>query len=782
MNLKILKNDFKRNRAGNTALLLFIALAAGLVAAAAIVIVQLVSSITGMYETAKPPHFLYMHKGELNQTEIDQFNENYEGVTSWQTVGMINLFGEELVIEGEESFDLSDCILDISMVKQNVQYDLLLDNRRNTIELKPGEIAMPVILLDSYNINLGDRVIMTSNGIKKDFVVTEFVHDAQMNSTMCSSTRILISDQDFEELFGKAGEVEYIIETYFTDTALAADYQTAYENAGLPQNGQGITYTILFLLSALTDIMMALIFILVSVLLIFIALMCMKFTVMASMEEEIGEIGTMKAIGMSYKDIRYMYLGKINILVFAGIILGYILANIFANTVTAHISETFGRAPVTVLTVFIPLAASAVVFLLANLYCRWIIRKLKKITVVDALVTGKGFGRGERVKDGLHRAEKTEINLLLSMRQTIRNFRAFSIIFLVMCIVSAIMIIPVNLVHTMEDRKFASYMGSPVSDIIIEVETGEQSESRYETIVPVLRQDADIDNYQELRRVRLATQNADRETMNLHIDTGSQSGQGLKYLSGRAPANDGEIALSRLNADAAAKSTGDTITVTTGEKDYTFTISGIYQDATGGGYSAKAIYSFAGVDAESFSFTINLISGVNAEEKAAKWSAELGGGYTIKPMEEFINQTLGGVVRQLNVAVKAVILIGFILTALIVVMFMKLRLSRDVSQIAAMKAIGFSSRDIKKQYLYKICFTALIGISAGTILAGLIGDNIVSAAFGMLNLGISNVAFIINPWMTYIILPVFLLFLTAGMTWMSAGQIRKYNIVSLINE
>ncbi|MFX7844738.1 hypothetical protein ABTK14_21050, partial [Acinetobacter baumannii] len=79
-----------------------------------------------------------------------------------------------------------------------------------------------------------------------------------MNSTLCSSTRFLISEEDFEELFGEAGETEYLIEAYFEDSAMATDYQTAYEQSekNLPKDGQAITYTLIFLLSAMTDIMM----------------------------------------------------------------------------------------------------------------------------------------------------------------------------------------------------------------------------------------------------------------------------------------------------------------------------------------------------------------------------------------------------------------------------------------------------------------------------------------------------------------------------------------------
>lgn len=782
MYLKMLKNDFKRNRAGNMALLLFMVLATGLVAAATIVVTQLIISMTGMYQTAKPPHFLQMHKGEINQEAIDEFNSSYDGVTDWQTVAMINVYGDDLTIYGKGTFDLSDCRLDISLIKQNQEYDLLLDKDRNIIHMKKGEIGIPVILLDSYDINLGDTVLLKGNGITREFIVTSFVHDAQMNSTLCSSTRMLISDGDFEELFGKVGEKEYLIETYFTDSAMASDYQTAYEKSGLPKDGQAITYTMIFLLSALTDIMMALVFILVSVLLVLVALLCMKYTVMAAMEEEIGEIGTMKAIGMSYQDIRDLYLGKIKILVAAGIVLGYVLANICAKLFTGHVSGTFGNQPASILTIGIPIVSCGIVYFITNHSCKKILKKLKNVSVVNALVTGKGFGKKERVRDGLYRSKRISLNLLLSVRETFHNFNAFLIVFVVMCIVSGIMIVPVNILHTMESKEFISYMGSSIDDLLIELETGEILENRYESMKSILYSDTDIETYQELRRVRVATMNAEEEELNLYVDCGNHAGEGLKYLNGKAPSVETEIALSKLNADAVGKSAGDKIIVRWNDYKKEFTVSGVYQDVTSGGYTAKTLYSFAEGDAIKYTFTIGLKDGTDAKEKASLWSDKMGGGYTIEPMEEFINQTLGGVSRQVKAATIAVVVIGFLLTALIVLLYMKLRLAKDISQIAAMKAIGFTDKDVRKQYLYKISFVSIAGIAAGTLISNILGDDIASMAFRMMGLGISKITFIINPWTVFLLLPVALFAVTVGMTALSSGQIKEYHIISLINE
>ena len=63
---------------------------------------------------------------------VEEFNKIYPGIEHWQTVPMIDVYGEKLTVIPAErgsgkSYTLSDCRLDISLVKQNKTYDLLLD-------------------------------------------------------------------------------------------------------------------------------------------------------------------------------------------------------------------------------------------------------------------------------------------------------------------------------------------------------------------------------------------------------------------------------------------------------------------------------------------------------------------------------------------------------------------------------------------------------------------------------------------------------------------------------
>lgn len=243
MNWLIIKNDFKRNKVINLALLLFIIFSASLAVLSVIVAMQTFTSISALYEKAQPPHFLQMHKGEINEEEINQFMSNYEAVTYWQTVTMINIHGENLTVKGnEEAYNLSDSRLGIGFVKQNESKDLLLNNKHEKVILNKGEIGIPVLLKEIYDMKIGDDVILNYNNNQEKFIIKEFILDSQMNSPMVSSTRILLSNEDFDILKDKAGENEYLVEAYFSNPKDAKDFQTSYENQGLPQSGQAVTY------------------------------------------------------------------------------------------------------------------------------------------------------------------------------------------------------------------------------------------------------------------------------------------------------------------------------------------------------------------------------------------------------------------------------------------------------------------------------------------------------------------------------------------------------------
>ena len=790
IHIKLLMNDFRKRAWKNIVLFVFMCLSVTIAVSVVLMLSQLFSSITSMYQTAKPPHFLQMHMGAIEQADIDEFNESFEGVTYWQTAPMIDLYGDDITVIGNaSSYTLSDCRLDISFVKQNNGYDVLLDEKRMPLNLKAGEIGVPMIILDQYNILLGDKIIISSNGTRKQFTVAAYVYDGMMNSTICSSTRFLISDADFDSLLGNIGETEYLIETYFTDSSLASAYQTAYEQSDkeLPKNGQAITYTIIFLLSALTDILTAMVFVLTGTMLILVVVICLRYVILAELEDDVVEIGTMKSIGIPDEGIEELYLAKIRILMSVAGVVGFVLALLFLPGFTGHISRFFGAQPLDFQSLLWAIVSVVLIYCVILLFAKKVLRQIKTKTIVVLLVLNDGFSKKVKVKTGLYKSRRLSTNALIGLQEVRKGY---GIIFVLMLIITMLVMVPIRSLQAMQARDFATYMGSPICDLLVEVTQGESLEERNAELLDLLCEEVEmgyVQNVDILRRVRLQALSNTEELIGVHVDTGLSAGKGIVYLNGSKPSDAKQIALSFLLANELGKEMGDMLDIITDDQTYRLEICGIYQDVTSGGKTAKTIYDFPGESSEKYTYQLELsadgtsASDTSVDEFADHLKSKLGSGYSIKSMDGFLEQTLGGVTIRLSQAVYLVIMIGFVITIFIVLLFMELRLARTMRALAEKIAMGIPVKAICIQELYPMLFTGGTGVILGVILTELIGEKVVSALFSLLGLGITSFSFSAMT-ISCTFVPVSLLFILVIINLSVCMKIKKIDISGYFNQ
>ncbi|WP_315114155.1 ABC transporter permease [Clostridium intestinale] len=784
MRWSIIKNDFLKNKAINLALLFFIIFSSMLAVMSVLMAVQTFTSISDLYKVAAPPHFLQMHKGEIDKEKINKFMSENKQVTYSQIVNMLTVYGENINIVGNSyNYNLSDCRLDISLIKQNRNRDLLLDTNHKKVVLKDGEVGVPMLLKEQYHMEIGDHLILNINNTKKEFVIKEFILDSMMNSSMASSTRILISDTDFDALSNGSLKNEYLIEAYFDNSNDVETFKTLYQDAELPQNGQLVTYSIIFLMSALTDIVTVFILFVVSILLILVAFICIRFTIMTALEEEINEIGTMKAIGLNFRDIRGIYFNKYKVLSLLGVVLGYVIALTSSSLFTGHISSTFGNMKLHPLSLILGLVANFIVFILINHYCKKNLKKIRNITVIDALANRNVFDKKKKsTRDGLYKSKKLSVNWLMGIREVLYGFKSWLIILSVLSISIVMIMVPVNLLKTFESPEFITYMGSSQEDILIEIENGDKLEAKYSDVKKVLTNDHSINDYYEYKTIRVKVLNSDNVYTNMDIDSGDNAGNGLKYLTGKAPEGKSEIAISYINSNEIKKIVGDTITILYDGKEHTFNISGVYQDVTSGGNTSKSKYKFPTLPSNKYSFSVNLKDKTDVKNKSDEWGEILVEGVNVDSMDEFISQTLGGVSKQLKTIVIVIIIIGSSLVMLITIMFLKLRLAKDFSEISILKAIGFSEKDIKKQYMIKVGGVSILGIILGILLTNLIGESLVNAALSISGIGIKNINLITNSLIEYIVFPIVLIVLILIVILAVMRKTKKFEITSIVKE
>ena len=88
------------------------------------------------------------------------------------------------------------------------------------------------------------------------------------------------------------------------------------------------------------------------------------------------------------------------------------------------------------------------------------------------------------------------------------------------------------------------------------------------------------------RNYKMATSSGTWETV--LIDIGDHEAFPMRYISGRGPASDDEVSLSYSQARAVGAEEGSTVTVQTAQGNRDLTVTGVYQDITNNGKTAKA--------------------------------------------------------------------------------------------------------------------------------------------------------------------------------------------------
>ena len=336
-------------------------------------------------------------------------------------------------------------------------------------------------------------------------------------------------------------------------------------------------------------------------------------------------------------------------------------------------------------------------------------------------------------------------------------------------------------------------MGSTPSDVLLEVENGASLDDVWGEVQGLLTQETGILRTRTSRRVAMTARVPGLEPMTLHIDCGAEEGQGLPYLSGTAPQAPGELALSWLNARELGLTVGDTLVL--GESDSsesreasagpggtaatTHKIVGIYQDVTSGGFTAKSAVDFPAEPTEKYRLQVDLNDPAQAQAFSDRWRAALGAGISIDPMAAFARQTLGGVTRQLRTGVLAANGLAVGLMLLITALFFRLRLARDMREIAISRAIGFTARDIRRQYLLKAGYAALLGMTLGLLLADLCGETLVNAALQLTGLGLARITFLPAAIGPVALAPCLLVAACLCAAWLALNRLKPFHMASL---
>ncbi len=777
---RMLRKDFFRKKLITIVVFAFIFLSALLVASGTNLMIELGNSLNALFATANTPHFVQMHAGPLDQAEIDSWAAANELVKDQQTVEMITMDGSNLYL-GESQNPEENSIMDISFVIQNEGFDFLLDLDNNIIQLSPGEIAVPVYYSQQRNLAIGDEVRVNTGAGEMIFAITAINRDSQMNPAIVHSKRFLIHEQDYANLRETIDETEYLIEFLLVDDSQISTFVSAYQASDLPKTGPAVDQGLFKTINALSDGLVAGVVILMSLLLIVIAILSLRFTLLATIEEDTKEIGVMKAIGIARSDIKRTYLAKYVVMGAAAALLGYLTSLLLNQVLSANVLLYIGSASKSVLQTALPLVAASSIFLIVTLSCVVILRRFNRISAVEALRSGSV---GESMRNipmlNLQRGRALNINPYLGVRDVLQRFRLYGLLAFVFFFCAVIIIIPIHFLTTIQSPTFISYMGIGQSDIRIDLHLSEDVADRFDSTVATLTDDPDVAKLSPLVTSQFKAIQSDGTLETLSIETGDFSLFPLDYVQGTAPQKENEIALSYLNAGEMEKQIGDSVTLVVEGQEREMFVSGIYQDITNGGRTAKAALPHNPQTVLWYTVNLNLASDANIEEKVLEYS-QLFAPARVTDMASYVSQTMGNTVQQLKTVTMVTVVVGLAVSVLITSLFMMMLITKDTSQIAIMRSLGFSLRNIRTQYLTRALVLLVFGIMLGTLFSNTLGQQLVSAVLSLQ--GASSIKFVIDPLQAYVMYPLLLMFTVAVTTILSTRTgIKETNIAEMIME
>jgi len=314
-------------------------------------------------------------------------------------------------------------------------------------------------------------------------------------------------------------------------------------------------------------------------------------------------------------------------------------------------------------------------------------------------------------------------------------------------------LVPQNMKSTIEAPEFVTYMGIGESHIRIDIrQTGNVRKIAGE-VTEDIGHDNRVRDYVLMETGSYRTILRNGSSYDLMIENGDHSRFPVRYTEGRYPENDREIALSVLNAEEMGVKQGDTIIVCREMKNGTkeekaCSVCGIYSDITNGGKTAKACMRDPD-DATPVMWSIIYLS-LADEHLAGEWTKEYQDRYSsfengvkVTLIEDYLKGTYGQTIRNISKAAAVSAVMACFVLFVVILLLVRLVLWRERKDSSLRKALGFTSSDIRMDYLKKTLTYILPGIVLG-VFAGIVpGQRL--AAMLLRSMGAYSFRFIIDP-------------------------------------
>lgn len=315
----IIKNDLKRKKTMNVILFLFIILATMFVASGINNVVTVMNGTDYYLDKAGVGDYVIITMGDNAVCALDDMLETEKAVKNYSIEQVVFGTQDDITTETGEETECKNTTIYQSIEGSKITF-FNAENEPIT-NIEPGHIYVSGNFMDVNGFEVGDIINFEHSGVELKFILAGMAKDALLGSDFMGNTRFIMNNADMQKLLENEtifkhyrGEICYINtdDAPAIKSAMSDVYNVAFD-------GSRSTIKTAYVM----DMIIAFIVLILSICLIIVSFVVLKFSITFTISEEFREIGVMKAIGLSNGKIRSMYIVKYLMMAIAGAIIGF---------------------------------------------------------------------------------------------------------------------------------------------------------------------------------------------------------------------------------------------------------------------------------------------------------------------------------------------------------------------------------------------------------------------------------------------------------------------------
>ena len=763
MFFRILKKDLKRKKVMNAILLSFV-----------------MNGTDSYLDKAGIGDYVIISMGADSKATMDEILHEMDSIRDYRIEPVV--FGEKSNLTGMDG--------EVLEAKNSAIYQSIEDSRlkffdkenKQITEIKPGHAYATGDFMEKNHLQTGDKIRITHNSISFTVTLDGMAKDALLGSSMMGNSRFLFNKEEIEKLLsdetiynGYQGQISYI---ELKDETGVSEIASAISQApGIMFSGARSLIKMCYVM----DMIVAFTMLILSICLIIVSFVVLKFSITFTISEEFREIGVMKAIGISNFKIRSLYLTKYLMLAVVGAIVGFFMSIPFSNLLLRSVS---GNMVLEADNHFLLSVLGAILVVIVILLFAFRCTKLvKKSSPIDAIRSGQ---TGERYKKkSPFRLVKSHgsTGFFMAVNDVFSAPRRYMTIIITFFLCTLFVLVFVNTSSTMRSDTFITTFGTR-SDLYYTDLTESMScmnpDGRKQIEEYFAETEALLKKNGMPAKLCVETQYKNKIRFN-GKDYSISCQQGIhtkasdyEYTEGVVPQNKNEIAITPTVSKLTGAKLGDTITIDFGKETLDCVVVAYFQSMNQLGEVIR-LHEDAPTD---FTYIANVMSyQIDFDDHPSTKEIEvrkdkikkLFDNEKVMNATEYCDDCMGAASTMESVQY---LLLGITLIVVILVCILMERsfLADEKSQIAVLKAMGFSNKRVMEWHMIRFGIVTLVAVILAAICSIPATYLIDHPIFGMMGAG--KVAYVIRPWKIFFLYPGIIFLMTLLASGMTALQIR----------